>query len=192
MDSAVHVLLRYKLLDILSGVLDVATHPARQTISQVPMTNLPTKVQHVSTGHLSISLLYQYLVVTNIFVQLDTLHRCFPQDHAERKLICQQTIPRNIFVGIIIFIGNIIVRFLISTCVLFCFLIGILVITISCFTISGTTRLPDRNAKPHHCHPSLTRCQLPQNYDQRSLPRLCIVLVWHGKSAHRTTCSSFS
>lgn len=50
MESAVHVLLRYKLLDILSGVLEIETHPARQTISQVPMSNLPGRVQQVCTS----------------------------------------------------------------------------------------------------------------------------------------------
>jgi hypothetical protein len=50
MESAVHVLLRYKLLDILSGVLEIETHPDKQTISQVPMSNLPHKVQQVCTS----------------------------------------------------------------------------------------------------------------------------------------------
>ena len=50
MESAVHVLLRYKLLDILSGVLDVETHPGRHTIPQVPIPNLPLRVQQVYTS----------------------------------------------------------------------------------------------------------------------------------------------
>ena len=50
MESAVHVLLRYKLLDILSGVLEIETHPDKHTMSQVPMSNLPHKVQQVCTS----------------------------------------------------------------------------------------------------------------------------------------------
>ena len=50
MESAVHVLLRYKLLDILSGVLEIETHPDKHTMSQVLMSNLPHKVQQVCTS----------------------------------------------------------------------------------------------------------------------------------------------
>ena len=48
MDSAVHVLLRYKLLDILSGVLDLEKHPNRVIIPQVVLGGqLPTRLQQV-------------------------------------------------------------------------------------------------------------------------------------------------
>lgn len=48
MDSAVHVLLRYKLLDILSGVLDLEKHPSRVQVPQVALPMLPTRVQQVN------------------------------------------------------------------------------------------------------------------------------------------------
>ena len=47
MESAIHVLLRYKLLDILSGVLGIDTHPGKQTVSQVSMPHLPARVHKV-------------------------------------------------------------------------------------------------------------------------------------------------
>src|ERR1700677_2671510 len=47
MDSAVNVLLRYKLLDILSGVMDLGQHPNRVIIPQVALSGLPTRVQQV-------------------------------------------------------------------------------------------------------------------------------------------------
>ena len=47
MDSAINVLLRYKLLDILSGVMDPGQHPNRVIIPQVALSELPTRVQQV-------------------------------------------------------------------------------------------------------------------------------------------------
>ena len=48
MDSAINVILRYKLLDILSGVLDLQKHPNRMIIPQVVLGELPTRVQQAN------------------------------------------------------------------------------------------------------------------------------------------------
>ena len=47
MDSAVNILLWYKLLDILSGVMDLGQHPNSVIIPQVALSGLPTRVQQV-------------------------------------------------------------------------------------------------------------------------------------------------
>ena len=78
MESAVNVLLRYKLLDILSGVLDIEAHPDKQTMSQVPMSNLPYKVQQVRTSicqhEIFLAHPFDTLTATKIPVQLDIMH----------------------------------------------------------------------------------------------------------------------
>lgn len=47
MDFAVHVLLRYRLLDVVSNVLGCEKHPLRKTYSKVNV-ELPTRVEQVS------------------------------------------------------------------------------------------------------------------------------------------------
>jgi hypothetical protein len=51
MDSAVHVLLRYRLLDVLAGVLGCETHPEKKVFGHLPLVNLPGRVEQVSQFH---------------------------------------------------------------------------------------------------------------------------------------------
>jgi hypothetical protein len=48
MDFAVHVLLRYRLLDILANVLGCEIHSQKKVFAQVPHPPLPTRVDQVN------------------------------------------------------------------------------------------------------------------------------------------------
>jgi hypothetical protein len=48
MDVAVHVLLRYRLLDILADVLGCEKHPEKKLFAQLPLPSLPNRVESVS------------------------------------------------------------------------------------------------------------------------------------------------
>jgi hypothetical protein len=102
MESAVNVLLRYKLLDILSGVLDVPTHPDRHATPQVSIPNLPTRVHQVSKFQLKQQLCPDNFADSDISFGLDILHRQFPQDFDKGLVVFKQRKPNHILVGPIV------------------------------------------------------------------------------------------
>ena len=85
LDFAVQVLLHYRLLDILTTVLDLPIHPDRRNARQVYHPRLPNRIEQVSREIIFRSLSEKSRLVASLHLQLAFPRRQIRKDHPKRS-----------------------------------------------------------------------------------------------------------